>query len=303
MHHNRQQSLPGYCALAGAAAIWGGMYVVSKAALEYVPPFTLLWLRYAVGFVVLFAMVSRVGLRLPLRTDWRTFATIGLTGYFVSVGLQFVGTRLSSASMGAIITSGSPAFIVLFAWFLLGERLSLRKVLSIVVASCGVIIVVGLEQHGSASSTAMLFGNLALTGAAVTWALLSVLAKKAALRHPPLVITTYAIFWALLFTTPAMLLEWRWMPVRGLDLPLIWLAILYLGVVSTAGAFFLWNKGMQLVEAGIGSVFFFLQPVVGAFFGWLLLGEQLSTSFFIGGTLILLAVLIVSLPAKQASTG
>jgi drug/metabolite transporter (DMT)-like permease len=45
------------------------------------------------------------------------------------------------------------------------------------------------------------------------------------------------------------------------------------------------HKGLSLVEAGTGSVFFFLQPVVGALLRWLVLGEQLSTSFFIGGGL------------------
>ncbi len=144
-------------------------------------------------------------------------------------------------------------------------------------------------------------GNVALIGAAVTWALLSVLAKKASRDYSPLVVTTYAIFWALLFTTPIMVVEWQFLPVIGLDRPGIWLAILYLGVVSTAGAFYFWNKGMQLVEAGVGSMFFFLQPVVGAFFGWLLLGERLGSSFFIGGSLILLAVLIVSLPKRRTS--
>jgi len=73
-------------------------------------------------------------------------------------------------------------------------------------------------------------------------------------------------------------------------------------VVATAGAFYFWNKGLSLVEAGTGSVFFFLQPVVGALLGWLVLGEQLTTSFFIGGGVILLAVLIASLPTRRRYT-
>jgi drug/metabolite transporter (DMT)-like permease len=156
-------------------------------------------------------------------------------------------------------------------------------------------VVVGWQGSGKESHGA-LAGNLALIGAALTWALLSVLARRASRDHPPLVITTYAILWAILFATPAMVLEWRYLPVSGLELPLIWLAVLYLGVVSTAGAFYLWNKGMQLVEAGTGSLFFFLQPVVGSLLGWLLLGEELSPSFFQGGLLILAGVLLVSLP-------
>ncbi|MSN25330.1 MAG: EamA family transporter [Geobacter sp.] len=286
----------GYFALALAASIWGGMYVVSKYALDFIPPFTLLWLRYITGFCVLFPLAARQHKTPLTRVDQRAFLSVGFVGYFISVGLQFIGTRLSSAHNGAIITSASPAFILLFAWLMLGERLTRRKLFSVLMATAGVIVVVGWDSGAGGGKWALL-GNLALIGAAVTWALLSVLARKFSATLSPLVITTGAVFWAAIMTTPVMFVEWRYLPVSGLDNPLLWGAVLYLGVVATAGAFYFWNKGLSLVEAGTGSVFFFLQPVVGALLGWLMLGEHLSLSFFIGGAVILLAVLIASLPA------
>jgi len=299
--HPPDHNLRGYCALAAAASIWGGMYVVSKYALDYIPPFTLLWLRYVTALCVLYPLAARQQ-KIPLtRRDHRAFLMVGSVGYVVSVGLQFVGTRLSSAHNGAIITSASPAFILLFAWLMLGERLTTRKLLSVMLATAGVVIVVGWDSGAGGGGNA-LFGNLALIGAAVTWALLSVLARKFSARLSPLVITAGAVFWAAIMTTPLMVVEWRFLPVRGLDMPLLWGAVLYLGVVATAGAFYLWNKGLSLVEAGTGSVFFFLQPVVGALLGWLVLGEHLTASFFTGGGVILLAVLIASLPSRSFRT-
>ena len=298
MANTQNNSLHGYFALAAAASIWGGMYVVSKYALDFIPPFTLLWLRYATGFCILYPMAARQQ-KTPLKPDdHRAFLLIGFVGYVVSVGLQFIGTRLSSAHNGAIITSASPAFILLFAWFMLGEKLTKRKLFSVLLATAGVIIVVGWDSGAGGGGWA-LFGNLALIGAAITWALLSVLARKFSADLSPLVITTGAVFWAGIMTTPIMFVEWRFLPVSGLDNPLLWGAVLYLGIVATAGAFYFWNKGLSLVEAGTGSVFFFLQPVVGALLGWLVLGEQLTTSFFIGGGVILLAVLIASFPSSS----
>lgn len=295
MTHSRHHSFRGYCALAAAASIWGGMYVVSKYALDFIPPFTLLWMRYVTALCVLFPLAARQQKTPLTRADHRAFLLIGFVGYAVSVGLQFIGTRLSSAHNGAIITSASPAFILLFAWLMLGERLTRRKLCSVLLATAGVVIVVGWEA-GAASSGRAMFGNLALIGAAITWALLSVLARKFSANLSPLVITTGAVFYAAIMTTPVMVVEWRFLPVHGLDNPLLWGAVLYLGVVATAGAFYFWNKGLSLVEAGTGSVFFFLQPVVGALLGWLVLGEQLTATFFTGGGVILLAVLIASLP-------
>ena len=301
MPQTRHHSLLGYTALAAAASIWGGMYVVSKYALDFIPPFTLLWLRYVTALCVLYPLAARQHTAPLTRADHRIFLSIGLVGYVVSVGLQFIGTRLSSAHNGAIITSASPAFILLFAWLMLGERLTTRKLCSVLLATVGVIIVVGWDS-GATGGGGVLLGNLALIGAAVTWALLSVMARKFSASLSPLVITAGAVFWAAIMTTPLMVVEWRFIPVRGMDNPLLWVAVLYLGVVATAGAFYFWNKGLSLVEAGTGSVFFFLQPVVGAVLGWLLLGEQLTRSFFIGGGVILLAVLIASLPSRRCYT-
>jgi drug/metabolite transporter (DMT)-like permease len=87
-----------------------------------------------------------------------------------------------------------------------------------------------------------------------------------------------------------------------LSQPLVLWGIVYLGVVSTAGAFFLWNKGLELMEAGAGSLFFFFQPVVGAFFGWLLLGETLSWNFFVGGLFIVFGVGLAVLQPEDNST-
>ena len=72
----------------------------------------------------------------------------------------------------------------------------------------------------------------------------------------------------------------------------VWLSILYIGLVSTALAYYLWNKGLELMEAGNASVFFFAQPLTGTFFSWLLLGEKLNVGFFLGGALIMAGVAI-----------
>ncbi len=293
-----RKSLLGSICLTLTASIWGGMYVVSKYVLQDISPFPLLFLRYAIGVVVLAAVLwitSRRNRRAPStqlssRTAWWKsvilFAWIGFIGYFISVGAQFVGTKLADAHTGALVTSASPAFIFVFARFILGERLSRRKVGSLVLAIIGVIVVVGWNF----SKGTHFLGNLYLLLAAVTWALLSVYAKVAAKYHSSLTVTTYALAFALVFTAPVAYHQWDSHQLQALSHPLLLLGVLYLGLVSTALAFFLWNKGMELMDAGPGSLFFFFQPVVGGLFGWLLLREQLTWNFFAGGVLIVAGV-------------
>jgi len=293
-----RQSLLGAICLSLAASIWGSMYVVSKYVLDYVPPFTLVWMRYIIAFVVLFIILKIVQKNKSHETirkkDWLLLAWIGFIGYFVSISMQFIGTKLSDAHTGALITSATPAFIVIFALFVLKEKLTGRKVSSLIIATFGVVTVIGWDtQVGN-----YFWGSIVLVGAAITWALLSIYVKLASYRFPSLMITTYAVGFALLFTTPAMVWELQ-LNEATYQSPLILFGIFYLGTVSTAGAFLLWNKGMKLMDAGIGSLFFFFQPVVGAFLGWLLLDEILDANFFIGGALIVSGVLIVTIKNKR----
>ncbi|MDF9555427.1 DMT family transporter [Bacillus tropicus] len=293
-----KQTILGAICLSLAASIWGGMYVVSKYVLDFIPPLTLVWLRFIIAFVVLYMILKiaekkqkkKVTIR---KKDWLLFAWIGFIGYFISITCQFIGTKLSDAHTGSLVTSATPAFMVIFAAIILKEKLTVRRLLSTIIATIGVIIVIGWDiEIGS-----YFIGTIILVGAAITWALLSIYVKIASARFSSLVITTYAIFFSLFFITPFMIWEFQSSPIEHMNLYLV-LGVLYLGIISTAGAFFLWNKGLELMDASIGSLFFFFQPIVGSFLGWLLLNETLNSNFFIGGILIICSVFITTFEKK-----
>jgi len=274
-----------------AASIWGGMYVVSKIVLTIIPPLELVWLRYLVAFITLiiagFASNQSWTMR---KKDIPLVISIGLIGYFLSIWAQFAGTQLSSAQMGSVITSATPAFMVIFARLLLKETITVRKGLSVGLATVGVLLIVGVGDLSSASQ----LGGAILGIAALTWALMSVLVKKVPGHYSQLVITTYAIAVALVAMTPFTVSQSTlFNEITLLTQPVIWGGILYLGVVSTAGAFFFWNKGLQLVDASQAGLYFFFQPLVGTLLGWFFLGEQVGFAFWAGALLIMSGVFLV----------
>jgi len=281
-----------------AASIWGGMYVVSKVVLTIIPPLELVWLRYIVAFITLgiVGFLTHQSWKIEKR-DIPLVLSIGFIGYFLSIWAQFAGTQLSSAQMGSVITSATPAFMVLFARIILKETITFRKGLSVCLATIGVLCIVGVGDLNSSSQ----LGGIILGIAALTWALMSVLVKKVPAHYSQLVITTYAAIVAMVTMTPlavsqSVLLN----DLSLLSDPIIWGGILYLGVVSTAGAFFFWNKGLQLVDAAQAGLYFFFQPLVGTLLGWLFLGEQVGLSFWLGAALIMAGVFLVIEKRGQA---
>jgi drug/metabolite transporter (DMT)-like permease len=267
-----------------AASIWGGMYVVSDVVLHTIPPFTLLTLRLIIGAAILAAILLQQGqLGLPRRDALRLLG-VGLLGFGISLGAQFVGTKLATAINGAVVTSASPAFILLFAWLFLRESLNLIRIGSVALASLGVLIVLDLSNFDLSSQTFV--GNLSLTIAALTWGAYSVLVRRFSAHHSTLVISFYALVGGLLLSVPTAGLELASQPVGAITFDVI-LGVLYLGVISTALAMFLWNRAFALVEASLASLFFFAQPLVGVLLATALLHQPITPRLLFGGLLII----------------
>jgi drug/metabolite transporter (DMT)-like permease len=121
--------------------------------------------------------------------------------------------------------------------------------------------------------------------------LYSVLVRQISGRLDTLVITFYAFLGGAVLTVPAAALELPNRPSGELTLPLV-LGILYLGVVSTAAAMWLWNRAFALVDASVASLFFFAQPLVGAFLGVYLLHQPFNDNLRNGSFLIAAGVLL-----------
>ena len=284
-----RDSIFGPLYLAAAASIWGSMYVVSKVLLTTLEPLELVWIRYAVALIALGAtgLAARQNWHIA-KPDLPLILLVGLIGYCLSIWAQFLGTQYSSAQFGSVITSATPAFMILFARILLKERLTRQKSLAIILATLGVLCIVGIDDLDAGTQ----LGAWILMLAALAWALMSVLVKRIPARYPQLVVTFYAMLIAWLFITPLTFRQLAALPVVIFATPQLFGGILYLGVISTALAFFLWNKGLQLTDASSGGLYFFFQPLVGALLGWLLLGETVGPGFWLGAALIAVGVLL-----------
>ncbi|MCO0600247.1 DMT family transporter [Peribacillus butanolivorans] len=285
-----KNTLLGSLYLSLAASIWGGMYVVVKVVVDSVPPLELVWFRYVIAIVALLiiGVVTKQSWRIEKR-DWLLIFMIGLIGNTISIVTQEIGTMLSTAQMGAIITSTTPAFMVLFARIILKEKITFKKALSIILATIGVCIIVGNAQINSSNQ----LGAVSLLIAALTWSLMSVLIKRVPGQYSQIVVTTYAILVSIVLLTPFTINRLDKLDFQAMMHPTIWGGLLYLGVISTACAFLLWNRGLQMLNASSGGLFFFFQPIVGTFLGWLLLGEQIGLLFWMGTILIFIGVIFV----------
>lgn len=274
----------------GAASIWGGMYVVSKVVLEVIPPFVLLTIRLVLGFLSLGAVVlfHRTQISLTRKDFWQSFL-VGVMGYGISLGFQFTGTKFSTASNGALITSATPAFVLLFTFFLLREKITGRQVIALVISTFGVLAVI--DPRTTELAPSLFLGNVLLFFAGFTWALYSVLVRKISGNIDLLASSSVMLLGGIPSSAIFGFREINSQGIGEITLGIVG-GILFLGIISTAVAMFLWNYAFKELPATLASLTFFAQPVVGTLLGWLFLDEKITPLFLLGGVLIGIGILI-----------
>ena len=274
-----------------AAAIWGAMYVVSKAVMAVIPPFTLLVSRLVLGIITLFIIAFlHKKLSIKKRDFWNILA-VGFIGYGISLGFQFVGTNLSTAANGSLVTSATPAFVLIFAALILGEKITTKRFIALLIASLGVIAVI--DPRTAQLDSSLFWGNISLVAAALTWALYSVLVRKVTRGVDVLTVSLIAFLGGL--PTSIALSAWE-ISTQGIGEITIGViaGILFLGIIATALAMYLWNTAFALLDAGLASLTFFAQPIVGTILGAIFLGEIITPLFLFGGLLIGIGLIIAS---------
>ena len=247
--------------LSLAGSIWGGMFIAVRLSVFVIPPVPLVWMRYGTALIALLALIRFLHVNLHIdRADWKLLILSALCGQTISIVTQETGTMLTSAQTGSVITAATPAFMVVFGWWLLHEKLTAGRVLSVVLATIGVLFIVFDPDNVKVSA----LGGLSLFVAAVTWALMSVLVKFLS-KYSVITVTFYSVLIAFLCLTPYGL----WWLTSDADIgamasPDIWGSVLYLGFISTTAGFCLWNKGLTYMDASIGGLFMFFQLVTAA---------------------------------------
>lgn len=293
---HKHHTFTGLIAGLTAASIWGGMYVVSKVVLEVIPPFYLLTIRLIMGAlalgIVIYFRDKRSGQKTIISREffWTSFL-VGFVGYGISLGFQFVGTKLSTASNGALVTSATPAFVLLFAPFLLGEKATPRRIIALVISTLGVLAVI--DPRNAELSPSLFWGNMSLLAAALTWALYSVLVRKVAKSADLLTSSTIMLLGGVPSSIVFAIWEINSQGIGEITLGIVG-GLLFLGIISTAVAMFLWNYAFAELPAAVASLTFFAQPVVGTLLGWLFLSEQITPLFLAGGLLIGIGILIAT---------
>ena len=251
-------------------ALWAGAYVAVKVCQRDVPPFTLLFLRFAAAGLALLPIA------VALRSPWPRgglllrVAGLGLTTNAIYLGMTFQALRFVSAGLGSVIASTNPLLLAAVAPFTIGERPTRQTLLGLALGFGGVVGVMGPRLESGVDSP---FGALIICVAVGSMVASTIIFK----RLPPggglLAITVCQLLVAALAMLPFALVFEQALPGIGFQ-PAGWLGFVYLSLGVSVGGSLIWFWLLSRGEATRVSAWFFLTPVIGIGLGALVLGER-----------------------------
>jgi drug/metabolite transporter (DMT)-like permease len=284
--------------LASLTLAWGFNWTAMKVALAEVPPWTFRSLCLGLGAAVLFAALRAGGQRLVLPTgQWRRLWLLALLNITSWNMLVAFGVGMIPSGRAAILAYTMPVWAVPLSVWLLGERITRAKLVGLALGLGGLVLLLAESFSGLGSAP---LGSFLVLGAALSWALGTVLQKRFPVQLP---VGLYTAWIMLLGGVPifvgALLFD-DWEALRNVSV-IAWLGTTYNVVIAFAFAHWAWIKIATSVPVSVFSISMLLIPVVGVLCGMLFLGERPAWTEYTALALVLAALLTVLRPARAAA--
>ena len=276
--------------------IWSTLATVVKLVLKDIPNFQALAISSAFAFVFLLILNIINGSIKEMKhyriKDCLSMVGLGFLGLFMYSALYYYGIAELGSQEACILNYLWPMMIVIFACIILKERITVKKIIAMLMSFAGIVVLT--LGSGGVSSGNRLFGIIACVTAAVCYGLFSVLNKKHSLNQN----VTMMWIW---FTTAVCslvlsLIFENWQPIAGVQ----WLGIAWLGIVVNAVAYLLWAIALKGASdsAKIANLAY-LVPFISIIISWLVLKEQITINAVLALVLIIGGILIQSISLKR----
>jgi drug/metabolite transporter (DMT)-like permease len=281
------------------SALWGGSFLFIRVAVPALGPFLLVELRVGLAAAALFLYALAAGSMPKIRSRWKSFLVLGFLNAAVPFSLISAAEIHLTASLAAILNSTTVMFTAIVAAVWMGDALTARKTIGIVLGIVGVSVLVGwdpLPLNG-----AVLFAVAAMLLASLSYALGATYAKRSFSGIPPLGMAIGQLSGAVVLLLPMAVVS---VPERAPS-TVVTFSMLGLAFLSTALAYLIYFRLIENVGPTSTLTVTLLVPVFGLLFGVLLLEEPFGPGTLAGLGIILTSVVLITglAPRKKRPGG
>lgn len=285
-----------YLLIILATMFWGSTGIAAEKVFALgLEPSIVVWYRVLICFIAVFlySLFTNPNLLKIGRQDVPFFVLYGFVCVALSHFAYFSAVAKSGTAVAAILLYSSPAIVVLLSHFIFREIINQAKIVCILLTLFGCFLVVkGYDLTNlKLNVSGLLWGIIA----GFCHAMFTILGKKSATKYHPLTLLFYGQGIGLIYLTIFAF------PFGGVTVnytKTVWFDLIYIGLVTSFLPNLFYNMALKHLEPGRAIIVATLEPVMAVVFAYLFLGHILAPVQSLGAVLVLLAVIIVQIPAK-----
>lgn len=260
--------------------------------LDELTPETIISLRLilAVTLLLIIALIQKRDFSINLKSHSCIFL-LAIIAVF-HLWIQVTGMKYTTASNTGWIIGTAPIFMALLGLAFFKEKLNTLKVTGIVIATIGLLLLVG---KGNPTNIDLIKnrGDLLILSSSFTWGIYSMVNKKISLNYSPVMTILYLFIMMAIIIIPFTINETSINSVINLS-SIGWIAILFLGLLCSGVAYVIWAYALREMESAKVGAYLYFEPFVTVIAAWVLLKEDITLFMILSGLIITFGVFLVN---------
>ena len=284
-----------------ATLIYGVTFTIAKEVMPlYLKPFGFILLRVGGAAIVFWLLGLFVKAQKIDKQDYKKIAIAAFFGVGLNMLTFFKGLSYTTPISASVMMVMSPIMVLIFASFLLKEKLILRKIIGVLLGLTGAIVLIVYGSETVTDASNRMLGNFLVFVNAASFAMYLVLVKQLIQKYHPIVFVKWLYLFGFLYVLPFgfsefMEVSWTQIPVS------IYYKIGFVVLFTTCITYLFNLFALSKLKPTTVSVFIYLQPVIATIYALFVGSDQLNTTKIYATLLIFVGVFLVTKQVKSTA--
>lgn len=275
-----------------AIIFWGASFIATKFLLDELTPETIISMRLILAIALLFviALIQKRNFKIDFNNH-KYILLLAVIAVF-HLWIQVTGMKYTTASNTGWIIGTAPIFMALLALIFFKEKLNSIKVIGIIIATFGLLLLVG---NGNPANIDLIKnkGDLLILSSAFTWGIYSMVNKKISLTYSPVMTIFYLFVMMAFIIIPFSVSDASIGSIKNLS-GVGWIALLFLGLLCSGVAYVIWAYALREMESAKVGAYLYFEPFVTVITAWIFLDENIALFMVLSGLIITAGVFLVN---------
>lgn len=275
-----------------AIVFWGASFIATKYLLDELTPETIISMRLilAITLLLVIALIQKRDFKINVKNH-KYILLLAVIAVF-HLWIQVTGMKYTTASNTGWIIGTAPIFMAILGLFFFKEKLNSVKVIGILIATTGLLLLVG---KGNPTNIDLIKnkGDLLILSSSFTWGIYSMVNKKISLTYSPVMTILYLFVMMAIIIIPFTISDSTINSIKTLS-SIGWAAILFLGLLCSGVAYVIWAYALRELESAKVGAYLYFEPFVTVITAWIFLREEITIFMIMSGLIITAGVYLVN---------